>query len=286
MSRRRNENRTSPINDAPTPPNEVLENTGNSSAFSFVMPTEIVDLPSKGIFYPEGHPLHGKDTIEIKYMTAKEEDILTSKTLVNRGIVLDRLLSSIILDDVNPDDLLVGDKNAILIAARVTGYGANYETGINCPNCNTKFIHSFDLDEVNNTNADEADLEELNVEFRDNIFFFNLPTSGVTVGVRPLFARDEKEISKTAEKKKKYNLPEASLTDLLKAVVVSANGSFDKALLAEFIDIMPARDSRLLRSTYIKIIPDVDMSQDITCPECGTGSVVEVPFTGDFFWPR
>ena len=286
MSRRRNENRTQPANDASTPPPTVLENTetNKSSLLSFVTPTEIIDLPSRGTFYPEGHSAHGKETIEIKYMTAKEEDILTSKTLVNRGIVLDRLLSSIILDNVNPDDLLVGDRNAILIAARITGYGENYETGIGCPSCGEKFTHSFNLNEVEFN--EEPNLEEMNVEFEDGLFFFELPKSKVTVGIRPLCARDEKELNKVAQKKKKYNLAEAPLTDLLKAVVVSANGSVDKGLIAQFVDVMPAMDSRALRTTYIKLIPDVDMTQEIVCPECGTGSEVEVPFTGEFFWPK
>tara|TARA_B100000214_G_scaffold372460_1_gene350754 strand:+ start:2771 stop:3637 length:867 start_codon:yes stop_codon:yes gene_type:complete len=287
MSRKRNENRINSVTDAPTPPPNVLEGSTESkdSMFSFVMPTEIVDLPSRGTFYPENHPLHGKSTVEIKYMTAKEEDILTSKTLVNKGIVLDRLLSSIIMDkNVNPDDLLVGDKNALLVAARTTGYGSRYEAAVNCPNCAASFTHAFELDEIEVN--EEPDFEELGVTLDNGLFFFELPTSKVTVGIQLLTGKEEKELARVAEKKKKYNLPEATLTDLLKTIIVSANGSEDKALISQFVDVMPARDSRALRTTYTNISPDVDLTQDITCPECGTGSVVEVPFTGDFFWPR
>jgi hypothetical protein len=279
---RRNESRVNPVNDAPTPPNEVMDKDP-SSMLSFVMPTEIVELPSGGVLYPEGHPLCGKQSVEIKYMTAKEEDILTSKSLITKGIVLDRLISSIMLDDVSPDDLLVGDRNAILVAARVTGYGSDYEVSVGCAHCGANFSETFDLSALDS--VQEPDLEENDVELRDGLYYMQLPMSKVTVGLRPLFGKDEKIQAAAEKKKKKYNLPDSSLTDMLKSIIVSANGSDDKTLIAKFIDMMPAQDSRILRSTYTKIIPDVDMSQVVTCPECGTGSVVEVPFTGEFFWP-
>jgi len=286
MSRRRNENRSGHSIDAPTPPTNVLEESPDSkSLFSFVSPTEIVDLPSRGKFYPEGHPLAGKETVEIKYMTAKEEDILTSKTLVNRGIVLERLLSSIILDkDVNVDDLLIGDKNAILVAARITGYGSTYEASVECPDCTIKFAHSFELAELGLQS--EVSLEEHNVEFENGLFFFDLPASDVRVGVRPLTGIEEKELTKVAQKKKKYNLPEATLTDLLKTIIVSANGVTEPGMISQFVDVMPAKDSRMLRTLYNKVVPDVDMTQNVTCTECGSSAELEVPFTGEFFWPR
>ena len=118
-----------------SPPQQALqENPG----FAFVVPTEFVELPSGGRFYPENHPLHGQSTIEIKQMTAKEEDILTSRTLLKNGVAIDRVIQSLITDKrVNSDSLLVGDRNAILIAARVSGYGNEYNTTVGCPACGT-----------------------------------------------------------------------------------------------------------------------------------------------------
>ena len=124
----RNKNRTGmgeiPKPEASNPPPQVMNQGQSENPFSFVVPTEFVELPSKGIFYPENHPLHAKETIEIKQMTAKEEDILTSRALLKKGVALDRVISSIIMNkNISTNDLLVGDRNAILIAARVSGYG-------------------------------------------------------------------------------------------------------------------------------------------------------------------
>ena len=61
-------------------------------------PTQVVDLPSKGLFYPQDHPWYGKESVEIRFMTAKDEDILVNKSYIQKGIVLDKLISSILLD--------------------------------------------------------------------------------------------------------------------------------------------------------------------------------------------
>ena len=93
----------------------------------YKFPTEIVDLPSKGHFYVQGHPL-SSGKVEIKYMTAKEEDILTSQNLIQQGTVIEKLLQSLIVDkSVKVDDMLIGDKNAIMGAARILGYGKDYQ---------------------------------------------------------------------------------------------------------------------------------------------------------------
>ena len=288
MSTRNNDLRAGQTQNAPLPSAENTQQEevrSQGSLLSFVQPTEFVELPSNGQFYPEGHPLHGQDSVEIRYMTAKEEDILTSKALVTKGLVLDRLLSSILVDkSIAVDDMLIGDKNAVLIAARITGYGNNYEVQVQCPDCGTKFNHSFDLATLQ-TN-EKAELEDIGVTFSGGLFHFTLPKTNVTVGVRPLTGHDEKALAKIEQKKKKYNLPESTLTDMLKTLVVTADGTSDKALIGQFIDIMPAVDSKHLRNTYSMIVPDVDMKQEIACTACGSVSELEVPLTGEFFWPR
>ena len=120
-----------------SPPPQVLQGE-SGGGFSFVVPTEFVALPSEGKFYPPDHPLHNAESIEIRQMTAKEEDILTSRTLIKKGIALERVIKNLIVDKtIDPDGLLVGDRNAIIIATRVSGYGNDYTTKISCPNCGT-----------------------------------------------------------------------------------------------------------------------------------------------------
>ena len=93
----------------------------------YKFPTEMVELPSKGYFYSEGHPL-SSGRVEIKYMTAREEDILTSQNLIKQGTVIDKLLEALVVDkSIKMDDMLIGDKNAIMVAARILGYGKNYD---------------------------------------------------------------------------------------------------------------------------------------------------------------
>ena len=127
--------------NADTAPTQQLIQNTETNDFSFIVPTELVDLPSKGAYYPEGHPLHGSETIEIKQMTAKEEDMLTSRTLLKKGVALERVLESIILNKaIHPDSLLVGDRNALIIAARVSAYGNEYNTTVTCPECGTSQV--------------------------------------------------------------------------------------------------------------------------------------------------
>ncbi len=253
-----------------------------TTGFNFSAPTEHVDLPSGGKFYPEGHPLHGKDTVEIKYMTAKEEDILTSQSLLKKGLAIERLLESVILDkNINPKTLLVGDRNAILVATRITGFGSDYETQITCPSCATSTEYSFDLDSVGISSGDEE------VETSENgNFFIELPTTNVTVEVKLLNGIDEQKLSSLLESKRKNKLQETPLTDHLKSIIVSVNGNTDRSVINQFVSVMPSRDTRHLRSIYAKATPNIDMTFEFDCPNCGANTDVEVPFTVSFLWPK
>ena len=133
MSTRNNLDRLGADNSGSDATGAVVS-TQQQTQMQFVAPTEFVDLPSRGEFYPEDHPLHNKETIEIRYMTARDEDILVNKSYIQKGVVLEKLLESVILDKNIPvSSLLGGDKNAVLIATRVTGYGSEYETKVACP---------------------------------------------------------------------------------------------------------------------------------------------------------
>lgn len=258
-----------------------------TGGLDFATPTEFVDLPSKGQYYPENHPLHGQDTVEIKFMTAKEEDILSSKTLIKQGVAIDRLLKSVIIDNrINPDTLISGDRNAILVATRITGYGADYETKITCPSCMISVDHSFDLGEVDVITADDLENDESYEITEDGTILTTTPLSNIRVEMKMMTGKDESYLSRLVESKRKKKLPETTLTDTLKILIVSLNGETSKDLIGKFIKVIPARDSRHLRSTYEKASPNVDMTQNFECSNCGYVTDLEVPFTTDFFWPK
>ncbi len=284
MTERNNDGRFAVPEDAPQisipqPQSPTIQ----QSSLNFVSPTEIVNLPSKGNFYPEGHPLRGKKDIEIKFMTAKEEDILTSKSLLKKGLAIDKLLESLIVDkNIKIDDLVLGDKNALLIASRITGYGPGYETSIKCPACDTKAKHTFDLNEILSKEIPEP--ENL-VSTGRGTFIIKLPKTQADVEVRPMFGRDEKHLSSIQENKVKMKLPESLATTQMKMFIVSINGITDRGQLDRFIDQMPASDSRFLRISYKEAIPDIEMKQQFVCSKCDYEQEMEVPLTAEFFWP-
>ncbi len=258
------------------------------SGLNFSVPTEFVELPSEGKYYPSGHPLRGKESVEIKYMTAKEEDILASQNLIRRGVVFDRLLQSVMVDHINPDDLLVADKNAILIASRITGYGHEYETETRCPACLQKSSFTFDLTENETSNVmGESEKKLLGVKETENgTFVFELPKINCTVEVKLLNGHDEKKLSYITKAKNKNNMVESFITDTLKSYIVSVNGDTRRETINAFVDNLPARDSRTIRNTYRAVIPQVSITSPFSCRSCGHQEELEVPLNADFFWPN
>ena len=256
------------------------------SPLSFVTPTEFVELPSQGRFYGPSHPLHGEDTVEIRFMTARDEDILTSQTLLKKGVAIEKFLSNIIVNKaIQPNRLLVGDRNAILVAARITGYGETYETNVTCPACNTKSTFPFDLKTTKVYHGD--DYEDYNItESDDGTFFVDLPLTKVQAQVRILNGADEAEITQMVDRNRRRSSIEGSLTAQFSKSIVSLNGDTDKSTIQQFIEMMPAYDSRYLRGAYRCVTPNIDLSQDFRCDNCGHEQEMGVPFTADFFWPN
>lgn len=253
----------------------------NSKNLDFVMPTDYVTLPSEGKFYPKDNPLYGKDSIEIRFMSAKHEDILTNKSLLRKGLAIDRLLQSLMIDQtIKVDDFLTGDKNALIIAARISGYGEDYTTKVTCPLCEVKFEHIFNLLEIKNKEVNKDMIGD------NGIISLTLPRTKAFVECKLLSGKDEKLLAQLIESKKKHKLPDALLTDQLKVILVSINGQADKDYMNKFIDMMPAADSRYLRVEYFKRVPDVNMNFDITCPECDNEQEVNMPLGAEFFWPQ
>jgi len=254
-----------------------------TGGFSFVVPTEFVELPSQGRFYPQGHPLHGQDSIEIRQMTAKEEDMLTSRTLLKKGVALDRVISSLIVNKaIDPDSLLVGDRNAIIISTRVSGYGNMYETKVTCPSCGTTQEYSFDLNQANIYDGEDA--RDLGVKTNDDgTFNVSLPRTGVDVQFRLLNGRDEKSFLSGLQSDRKTK-KEKNITRQIAAIVVSLNGDNSMQAKQYFIDNVPSIDSRHLRLAYRLAAPNVDLTQHFECRECSHEQEMEVPLSADFFW--
>jgi hypothetical protein len=237
----------------------------------FKMPTETVELPSKGLLYPEDSEL-AKGVVEIKYMTAKEEDILTNQSYIRNGTVLDKLLKSVIVSKINYDDLLIGDKNAIMVAARILGYGAEYSFEYNGES------QSVDLSLVENKPLKE-ELFSKNV----NEFPFTLPRSKNTITFKLLTHKDEQDINRELEGLKKINKDSSpELSTRLKYMITSVEGLRDKKDVREFVDTaLLAQDSRALREYIREIQPDVDLT---FFPD-GSSSRISIPIGVNFFWP-
>ena len=236
-------------------------------------PSEIVELPSKGLLYSEDSPLRsGK--IEMKYMTAKEEDILTNQNYIERGVVIDKLLQALIVDkDINYNDLLIGDKNALLVAARVLGYGKDYEFNYG----DTKEV--IDLSQLDNKKVDYKTLTGGKNEFN-----FTLPTTGDELTFKLLTHGDESKIQREITGLRKVNKDASpDLSTRLKYMIIAVNGNGDTKTIREFVDNQfLARDSREFRKHVEKISPDVDMT---FYPENGPEEGVTIPIGVTFLWP-
>jgi hypothetical protein len=237
----------------------------------FKTPTEIVELPSQGLIYPESSPL-SSGKIEMKYMTAREEDILTNQNYISKGTVLDELVKSLIVSDVDYEDLIIGDKNAVLIAARVLGYGSEYKFNWNGEEQN------IDLSTLEN--------KPINTElFKKGVneFTFKLPHSGIDITFKLLTGKDEKKINAEIEGLKKINKnSSAELSTRMKYIITSVGGNRDMKDIRDFVDNMfLARDSRALREYIKEVQPDVDMT---FFPE-GQTNKIDLPIGLNFFWP-
>ena len=237
----------------------------------FKFPTEVVELPSKGLIYPQDNPL-SEGTVEMKYMTAKEEDILSNQAYIQKGIVLDKLLQSLIIDkNINYDDLVVGDKNALFMAARILGYGKDYSFEYN------GMEYTVDLTEL-----DAKPFDESSIQKGVNEFSFTLPTSGVPVTYKMLTGHDEKKINRELESLKKIDKSSsAELSTRLKYIITSVGGDSETKTIREFVDnYLLAKDSRALREHMREVQPDVDMSYILD-----SGEEVTIPIGLNFFWP-
>jgi hypothetical protein len=242
-------------------------------------PFDIVPLPSKGLLYKDG-PLAGKEALEVYYLTAKEEDILTAPNLLRSGKVMDVLLKAVMVDrKIDVSQLLLGDRNAILVWLRSTGYGADYPVALQCEHCNRKFEYTFDLGAL--------DVRFLECEPDDEgLFGLDLPASKKFVRLKFLTGADDEELDKMIRMRaKKVGGTGNPMTVRLFKIVADVEGLDDNEK-RRFLETLPAQDSRTIRKFIFNNEPTVLMQQDAECTECGEENAeVVIPITPRFFWP-
>lgn len=250
--------------------------------FGFEIPVELIPLPSRGVAYPPDSPLHNCETVEVRAMTAREEDILTSRALIKKGTVISELIKSCLVDKrIDVSKMLSGDRNALMVALRVTGYGADYNVEVDCPECQVKSKQTFNLSDLE---LKHLDLEP--VEPGTNVFETTVPVTKKKVHFKFLTGADEEEIVAIQERKKKLGgMGDNAVTTRLQFSIVSVEGKTDKNLIGSFIRNMPARDSLYLRNLIDKHEPGIDMTSHMDCPSCSETSEVRIPLGVTFFWP-
>ena len=259
----------------------------------YKFPTEIIDLPSNGLIYPKDNPLStGK--IEMKYMTAKEEDILTTQSFIKDGSVLDRLFQALIISNgegahIKYSDLVTGDKNAIMIAARVLGYGKDYDVEIDDPTSpGLKQKESIDLTQFENADYDGTNQIELN----KNEFKFTLPNSKREVTFIAMTESKERKVKHQIEAankagRKLKDLTSKDLTIRLKNMILSIDGEYDQTMINQFVDNeLFAVDSKALRAHMNTVVPDIDLNYEFISEETGERRSMLLPMEVGFFWPK
>ena len=246
---------------------------------SFDFPTEVIELPSKGKLYPSDNPL-SKGTIEMKYMTAKEEDILSNQSFIKNGVVLDKLFKSLIVTPCNYNDLLLCDKNAIMIAARILGYGKDYEMKVVSPSSGDQIDYSVDLTKLN-----EKEIDWSVWDSGENSVLFDLPASKRQVRLKMLTQGDQSKMD--AELKGLAKLKKnATVSTMMKYVIIELDGDADKQKIRQFVDNgLLAIDSRAIRNFINKCTPEIDFNIEIPDGETGDTFRSQLTIGLDFFWP-
>ena len=253
--------------------------------FNWEVPVELVPVPSEGKVYSQETGLFNVKGLEIKAMTAREEDILTSRALIRKGTVVTELVKSCLINkNVDVGSLLVGDRDSLMVSVRITGYGTSYNATVECPTCGTVHKdHTFDLSELGIKRL------ELNpVSEGINEFEFQLPVSKKTVVFKFLTINDDMQLTQERERKKALfggDYIAGTVTETLGAHIVSIDGIRDRSKISMFINKMPALDSSRLRSFIKRHKPGLDMSVNLHCNNCNSHNRIDLPIGISFFWP-
>jgi hypothetical protein len=269
--------------------NEIFESLGASEvmnrpgALTFEVPVIDVPLPSNGKVYPEDNPLHSKKDVSITAMTATQENILTNKSFAKKGTLLTNLIQSCLTNkNIDVKEMLMGDRNTIMVSLRISGYGPDYKVKVTCPECDKPSQQEFRLDQL-----PIRKLEIEPISTGSNIFEFTLPSSKKKVHFKFLTGRDEEEIAITQAQKKKISVAtDADLvTSGLQQMILSIQGVTDKNQIALALPKMPAFDSQALRRYIQDNEPGMQLKGEMVCPNCDHVGEVEMPLGAGFFWP-
>ena len=263
------------------PPKPVAPSApANPFGLSFVVPTQEVELPSRGAFYPTDSPLHGVTHVEVKHMTAKEEDLLSSATESESESVFDKLIGGILIDkSLHSGLFLEEDKLAILLAARITGYGQDYTTLTFCTTCDDTKEHVFDLtkSEIIKPNKNGVYNPE------NNTFSLKLPITGIELELLNYGKEHQRQLEKDRERKSKLNLKSNDTITFIKKVIISANGVEDTSAISQLAESLPAGDAKFIKSFFENCRPKIGTVQEVHCSECNSPSSKEVPLSWAFF---
>ena len=294
-SRRQRVKNTREKQEQPTPPQPAMpQHAPSPFAASFVVPTEYVDLPTSGLFYPQESPLYNIESLEIKNMTAREEDILGNQDFISRGIVLDKLIESILIDkSVSVKDLADIDKVAILVTARKSGYGNSYDKKLTCPECGEESIYTHSLETLisNALNEEREEPEGLTYQDSSGAFTIDLPTCEYTATCKPLNNEDYQYIVDLEKQRIKHSLDFNYTIEFLRRMIISIHKTHspteitsDASIISQFLEFIPAKDSRTLKKVHSYLTPSFRMHEEVECPKCSATFEEEVPFSWAMFW--
>jgi rubredoxin len=254
-----------------------------TSDFSFIIPKHLVDLPSQGVFYPENHPLKQNPVVEIKEITAKEEDIIVNRDYAKENSTIDRLLQSVLISPKIPiEDILPGDKATMLFWLRIHSFGPDYPVSVACPSCGEKHEKTYDLNDCIATQAFNTPKDCILTE--NNTFVYELPKTKAKIEFRIANGKDEKDLEARLKKYDKYNVVYNRSSQELALITISINGQ--PMDFAKVYDQIPATDLRALRKKIREATPTTEIVTDFECSSCGHEETTFLPITTKFFWPE
>ena len=262
----------------PTPPVTAKEMV---SRLSFVSPTDTVELPTKGKFYPTSNPFFGVESVEIRHMTAKEEDLLSSISADTSVNIYEKLIDGLLVEkSLKASMLCEEDKTAILIKARASGYGSEYKVKDYCYNCQNSVVMSYDL---NKTSVIEPELSEASYNPEKNQYDLTLPKCKIPISIKSFSEEDQASLLEEKEKKDSLGIEFNYMVAFLRKIIISIVGEQDRQVINELIEVMPAADAKFLNSFYDNCRPKITTAQDVQCPSCNAISRREVPVSWAFF---
>lgn len=266
------------------PPSAAAYSPQPGDSLEWTPPVATVPLPSRGKVYPLESPLFDVQSLEVRAMTAADENIMASPALIRRGRMLSSLIKACVTNrSVNPDDMLVGDKNALMVAIRNSSYGPRYRAGVACPECEREHEVDFDLSRLTLKTLDVDPVEP-----GANLFPYELPVTKKRVLFRLQTGASEAELGQVLQAQSKAAGPgavEQVVTQEILSHIVSIDGIDDRGKIARFVASMPVLDARKFMAHVRNVTPDVDMRQRVECPACGEKSEVSIPLGMEFFWP-